>query len=223
MKIGKSVSCRWLLVVAMFSFAEKVHGQSVDESRWVLDLGAGIDVSVNVNSEVRREERLFAGAMGQYRGNSRHGSRMNANPRHDDLETPGRRVSLGRYGDDSRRGAVGDLAAHVVGAVRHAILASDAAARSSRVVAGPPASRRDCGVGAVLLGAEVPAGCGVIDLFLRGHLTTLGYGDLVLPQEWRLLGPVEGLAGILMCATGSFFAVVSKFLAAKSASNKTDL
>lgn len=41
--------------------------------------------------------------------------------------------------------------------------------------------------------------------------TTVGYGDLVLPQEWRMLGPVEGLAGILMCglSTGVFFAVVS--------------
>ena len=50
--------------------------------------------------------------------------------------------------------------------------------------------------------------------------TTVGYGDLVLPQEWRLLGPVEGLTGILMCglSTGFFFAVVSKFfLAARSA------
>jgi hypothetical protein len=28
---------------------------------------------------------------------------------------------------------------------------------------------------------------------------TIGYGDLVLPQEWRLYGPVEGLTGILMC------------------------
>ena len=52
--------------------------------------------------------------------------------------------------------------------------------------------------------------------------TTLGYGDLVLPHEWRLLGPVEGLTGILMCglSTGFFFAVVSKFLAAKSASEQ---
>ena len=48
--------------------------------------------------------------------------------------------------------------------------------------------------------------------------TTVGYGDLVLPQEWRLLGPVEALTGILMCglSTGLFFAVVSKFLAPKS-------
>ena len=43
--------------------------------------------------------------------------------------------------------------------------------------------------------------------------TTLGYGDVVLPREWRLLGPVEGLAGILMCglSTGFFFAVVGRF------------
>ena len=29
--------------------------------------------------------------------------------------------------------------------------------------------------------------------------TTVGYGDLVLPKDWRLLGPGEGLTGILMC------------------------
>jgi hypothetical protein len=52
--------------------------------------------------------------------------------------------------------------------------------------------------------------------------TTVGYGDLVLPKEWRLIGSVEGLTGILMCglSTGLFFAVVSKFLAAKSASKQ---
>ena len=54
--------------------------------------------------------------------------------------------------------------------------------------------------------------------------TTLGYGDLVLPQEWRLLAPVEGLTGILMCglSTGFFFAVVSRFLGARSAADRTD-
>ena len=42
--------------------------------------------------------------------------------------------------------------------------------------------------------------------------TTLGYGDLVLPEEWRMLGPIEGLTGILMCglSTGFFVTVVSK-------------
>ena len=29
--------------------------------------------------------------------------------------------------------------------------------------------------------------------------TTTGYGDLVLPPEWRLVGGVEALTGILMC------------------------
>lgn len=45
--------------------------------------------------------------------------------------------------------------------------------------------------------------------------TTVGYGDLVLPKEWRMLGPVEGLTGILMCglSAGVFFAVVSKIYA----------
>jgi Ion channel len=48
--------------------------------------------------------------------------------------------------------------------------------------------------------------------------TTVGYGDLVLPKEWRLLGPVEGLTGILMCglSTGFFFAIVSKIFAART-------
>ena len=47
--------------------------------------------------------------------------------------------------------------------------------------------------------------------------TTVGYGDLVLPKEWRLLGPVEGLTGILMCglSTGFFFAVLSRLYAAQ--------
>ena len=42
--------------------------------------------------------------------------------------------------------------------------------------------------------------------------TTTGYGDVVLPLEWRLLGGVEALTGILMCgwSTGFFFAVVSR-------------
>jgi hypothetical protein len=42
--------------------------------------------------------------------------------------------------------------------------------------------------------------------------TTTGYGDLVLPEEWRLVGGVEALTGILMCgwSTGFFFAVTSR-------------
>ncbi len=42
--------------------------------------------------------------------------------------------------------------------------------------------------------------------------TTLGYGDVVLAQPWRMLGPVESLVGVLMCglSTGYFFVVVSR-------------
>ena len=46
---------------------------------------------------------------------------------------------------------------------------------------------------------------------------TIGYGDLVLPKPWRMLGPVEGLTGILMCglSAGLFFAVVSRIYASR--------
>ena len=42
--------------------------------------------------------------------------------------------------------------------------------------------------------------------------STVGYGDVVLPHEWRLLAPLEGLTGILMCglSTGFFFVIVSR-------------
>jgi hypothetical protein len=45
--------------------------------------------------------------------------------------------------------------------------------------------------------------------------TTTGYGDLVLPQEWRLVGAVEALTGILMCgwSTAFFFAVLARLSA----------
>jgi hypothetical protein len=49
--------------------------------------------------------------------------------------------------------------------------------------------------------------------------TTVGYGDLVLPETWRLFAAVEGLTGILMCgwSTGVFFAVVSAMYAGRQA------
>src|SRR5262249_60780465 len=41
---------------------------------------------------------------------------------------------------------------------------------------------------------------------------TIGYGDLVLPKEWRMLGPIEGFTGILMFGLSSpfFFFFLSK-------------
>jgi len=42
--------------------------------------------------------------------------------------------------------------------------------------------------------------------------TTTGYGDLVLPEGWRLAGGIEALTGILMCgwSTGFFFAIFNQ-------------
>jgi hypothetical protein len=44
--------------------------------------------------------------------------------------------------------------------------------------------------------------------------TTTGYGDLLLPKGWWLMGGVEALTGILMCgwSTGFFFAVVNRVM-----------
>ena len=44
--------------------------------------------------------------------------------------------------------------------------------------------------------------------------TTTGYGDLTLPEEWRMVGGIEALTGILMCgwSTGFFFAVASRMM-----------
>lgn len=48
--------------------------------------------------------------------------------------------------------------------------------------------------------------------------TTTGYGDLVLPEGWRLVGGVEALTGILMCgwSTGFFFAIVNRLYEVRS-------
>jgi len=45
-------------------------------------------------------------------------------------------------------------------------------------------------------------------------MPTVGYGDVVLPQMWRNLGPVESIIGVLMCGlSASFlFAIVSRLV-----------
>lgn len=42
--------------------------------------------------------------------------------------------------------------------------------------------------------------------------TTTGYGDVLLPKGWNLVGGVEALTGILMCGWSAafFFALVSR-------------
>ena len=44
--------------------------------------------------------------------------------------------------------------------------------------------------------------------------TTVGYGDLVLPQAWRMFGPLEAMTGTLMfgLSTGVFFAIVHRWI-----------
>ena len=48
--------------------------------------------------------------------------------------------------------------------------------------------------------------------FSMVSFTTIGYGDVLLPRNWRLLGVVEGFSGVLLCgiSTAFMFAVVNR-------------
>ena len=50
--------------------------------------------------------------------------------------------------------------------------------------------------------------------FSLGSYTTIGYGDVVLPRRWRLLGGIEGVSGVLLCglSTAFLFVVVSTLM-----------
>ena len=50
--------------------------------------------------------------------------------------------------------------------------------------------------------------------FSATSYSTVGYGDLVLPQAWRLLGPMESITGVLMCglSVSFLFAVVQRLV-----------
>ena len=43
---------------------------------------------------------------------------------------------------------------------------------------------------------------------------TVGYGDVILPSEWRLLGPVESIIGVLMCgvSVSLLFAIATELV-----------
>ncbi len=41
--------------------------------------------------------------------------------------------------------------------------------------------------------------------FSLGTYTTIGYGDVVLPEKWRLLGALEGISGVLLCGLSTAF------------------
>ena len=53
--------------------------------------------------------------------------------------------------------------------------------------------------------------------FSMVSFTTLGYGDVLLPKKWRLLGVVEGFSGVLLCgiSTAFIFAVINGVFQAK--------
>ena len=53
--------------------------------------------------------------------------------------------------------------------------------------------------------------------FSMVSFTTIGYGDVLLPSRWRLLGVIEGFSGVLLCgiSTGFMFAVINAVLQAR--------
>ncbi len=50
--------------------------------------------------------------------------------------------------------------------------------------------------------------------FSATSYSTVGYGDLILPSNWRLLGPLEAITGVLMCgiSVSVLFALVTRLL-----------
>lgn len=50
--------------------------------------------------------------------------------------------------------------------------------------------------------------------FSSASFSTVGAGDLALPQVWRLLGPVESIAGVLMCglSVSCLFAIATHLI-----------
>jgi voltage-gated potassium channel len=57
--------------------------------------------------------------------------------------------------------------------------------------------------------------------FSAASYSTVGYGDVLLPQTWRFLGPVESLTGMLMCgmSVSGLFAILTRILAAEANSS----
>jgi voltage-gated potassium channel len=51
--------------------------------------------------------------------------------------------------------------------------------------------------------------------FSASSYTTVGYGDVSLPLKWRMLGPLESMAGVLMCGISAslLFAMATRLIA----------
>jgi hypothetical protein len=58
--------------------------------------------------------------------------------------------------------------------------------------------------------------------FSVSSYSTVGYGGVVLPREWRSLGPIESVTGVLMCglSTALLFAIVHRLVEGKITANR---
>jgi hypothetical protein len=125
---------------------------------------------------------------------------------------------------------------NVVGSATAAILTVHLAARMLRHTSGRvPLWKGVATLAATVLIATVAAvvqialwaltfmACGEFDAFDRAfyhsavNFATLGYGDVVMSERWRLLGPLEAINGVLLLgfATAQSFAVMSRLMAAR--------
>ena len=52
--------------------------------------------------------------------------------------------------------------------------------------------------------------------FSATSYSTVGYGDIVLPNVWRTLGPIESVTGVLMCgiSVSALFAIATQLVEA---------
>lgn len=55
--------------------------------------------------------------------------------------------------------------------------------------------------------------------FSGASYSTVGYGDVVLPAKWHLLGPLESMMGVLMCgiSVSLLFALINRLIESKVA------
>jgi hypothetical protein len=59
--------------------------------------------------------------------------------------------------------------------------------------------------------------------FSATSYSTVGYGDIVLPPAWRVLGPVEAIMGVLMCgiSVSTLFAIATRLIGNETVSGST--